>query len=200
MALNNHEDGNCAPFCKEWQVYRKVSGSLFILFKQNKDCYTYAAVYTSSFRMLQPRSMKEKEKFNIQCSHPNLIEEISDKLKYYRYRKSLHQFQVADYIGVDRTTYSSYEAGMVGYPLDKLALLAKLFEIDIVDLLDDYHRFLFLGQGQQVLAFRKNCKLTQELLGEILGVHRKTIMRYEKEEHQMSREVWGRYKKFQKMV
>ncbi len=118
---------------------------------------------------------------------------MSDKLRYYRYKKSLLQMQVADYIGIDRTTYLSYEAGMDCYPLDKLTLIAELFEIEITDLLDDYHQFLFNGQGQQVLTLRKSNKLTQREFGAILDVNYKTVSRYEKEQHRMSRNCWQRY-------
>ncbi len=123
--------------------------------------------------------MTEKEKFNLQYPTPDMINCIADKLRYYRYAKGLHQSQVADYVGIDRTTYINYEAGMDYYPIDMLSKAAHLFEISLIDLLDKYHKFLYEGQGRQIREIRKNTKLSQQKIAEKLGVNVSTVKRWE---------------------
>ena len=177
----------------KWQILNTLGDNMFMMSKHSNNTFVYAGLYIHSFSILLPRSMSDKVKFNF--SHPDQLEKIADKLKYHRLRKSLHQSQVAEYIGVDRVTYVDYENGMIDYPLDKLMLLAELFDMDIIKLLDDYHLFLFHGQGNQARKIREDNRLTQKELGVILGLHRKTILRYEKEQHIMGREIWDKYVK-----
>jgi len=138
-----------------------------------------------------PRGLTEAEKFNIRYPNPKKIDNMPDKLRWYRYNKSLHQSQVAEYAGIDRTTYISYENGSVAfYPLDILSRIAELFEIDIKLLLDDYHRFLYDGQGQQVKALRKSMRLTQDEFATVMNVCDTTVRRWEKEYMRVMPDIW----------
>ena len=82
--------------------------------------------------------------------------------------------------GLHRTCYARYEdAASQHYDLDKLARIASLFEVDVTDLLGDYTRFLYDGQGQQVKAIRKALGLTSDAMAALLGVTGSTIRSYE---------------------
>jgi DNA-binding XRE family transcriptional regulator len=103
----------------------------------------------------------------------------------------MHQSQVAKYAGINRTTYIAYENGGVEYyPLDILSKIAILFEIDIKILLDDYHRYLYNGQGKQVKALRKRLRLTQEGFADVMNVCDATVRRWEKEYIRVMPDVW----------
>lgn len=68
------------------------------------------------------------------------------------------QKEVAEYLGIERTTYWNYE-GARGfrnyYPPDKIDKLAELYEVSVNDLLDDYNQFLYYGQGEKIRELRK---------------------------------------------
>jgi len=101
------------------------------------------------------------------------------------------QRDVADYLGIDRGTYKSYEDNNRDYyPLDKLLKIADLFKVDITDLLDDYNRFLFEGQGNKTKALRKEMELTQSDFGKQLGVSAKTVRQWELEGVRMFKGTW----------
>ena len=60
-------------------------------------------------------------KYNLLYTKPADITNISDKLKYYRYQKALHQKDVAAYIGMDRGTYANYEDNQRDYyPIENM--------------------------------------------------------------------------------
>ena len=90
----------------------------------------FAPLFIHSFPLLAPHHLLESEKFNIRFSDPSEITEIADKLRYHRYRKALLQREVADYIGIDRSTYIHYEEyGRDYYPIDNMEKLAALFGV-----------------------------------------------------------------------
>ena len=93
--------------------------------------------------------------------NPDKLKTTAEKLRWYRYYNNLLQKEVADIIGIDRSTYIHYESTDHDlYPQDKLHLLANLYKIDITDLLDDYNLFLYNGQAKQIKALRDGLGLT----------------------------------------
>ena len=160
--------------------------------RSNKAGIVYTPLYIHSFQFLRPHKLTDAEKFNIQYSNPILIPTTADKLRYYRYKKSLLQRDVADYAGIDRSTYMSYETGERDYyPLDKLSKIAELLDVDITKLLDDYNRFLFDGQGEQIRRFRKLNGLTQADLARMLNVHTGTVKKWESNISQISLKTYS---------
>ena len=158
--------------------------------KRSKDGYAFAPLYVHSFRFLRPHKLTEAEKFNIQYPDPSKITNVADKLRYYRYSKSLRQKDVAAYVGIDRGTYGAYEENADFIPIDNLRKIAECLEIDPRELiLDDYSRFLFEGQGLQIRAIRKGMGLTQNEFGRLIGVHGGTVKNWEAERVQITRKT-----------
>lgn len=60
---------------------------------------------------------------------------IADNLRFHRRRTGYSQQYIADYLSVDRTTYTKYETGISQMDYEKLAKLANLFNVDFNDLL-----------------------------------------------------------------
>lgn len=161
--------------------------------RRSKDGYTFAPLYVHSFPFLRPHKLTEAEKFNIRYPDPSKIPTVADKLRYYRYKKSLRQRDVADYAGINRTTYAEYEKNADFIPLNHLTKVAELLEIDPRELLiDDYSRFLFEGQGKQIRAIRKSMKMTQNEFGKLMGVHGGTVKKWEAEKVQIQRGTYER--------
>ena len=62
---------------------------------------------------------------------------LKDELRAHRKRNNMTQQQVADMLGVDRTTYTFYETGKANPPLKTLKRLATIFSVPISRLLAD---------------------------------------------------------------
>lgn len=148
-------------------------------------------MYIHTIRLLKPRNNNEGEKFNLLYTNPAKIDTVSDKLKYYRYQKSMLQKDVAKAIGMDRGTYSGYEENVRDfYPPDMMYKISVLFEVDVYKLLDDYNRFLYDGQGQQIKAIRKQLKITQQDLAKMMNVDLTKIKRWEQNKVRMFKGTW----------
>ena len=186
MANLEHEDVKEVTFFEKWHLFHHLKKSMFILTCNISGVVNYAPLYIHSFSARSTRKNVDSENFYLKYSSPNEITTISDKLRYYRYKKELLQRDVADFARVDRNTYIRFESGeQKFYPFDKLERISKLFEIKVTDLLDDYNAFIYNGQGRQIKALRKQMNLTQKEFGGIVGVHRKTVTKWEKDKVQI---------------
>ena len=142
-------------------------------------------------RLVQLHTIVEAEKFNIRYSDPSKINNIPDWLRWYRYRCGLRQRDVADYAGIDRSTYSGYEEFVRDYyPIEKMLKIAELFSIPVTKLLDGYNLFLYNGQGEQIRKMREARNMTQKEFAHRLGVPYGTLRRWEQNRAQMFKSAW----------
>lgn len=118
---------------------------------------------------------------------------IGSCIKYYRLINNLTQEELADKSGLDRATVIRYENNLVGHSIDILNKIAAVLKIKPSILYDDYLNFISGNYGNKIMNLRMNLGLTQKELGEILGVHRKTISRWEREETIPSRQNYAYY-------
>jgi transcriptional regulator with XRE-family HTH domain len=150
----------------------------------------YAPLFIYTIPFLRPKQLSQCEKFNLRYPSPDLLTTTADKLRYYRYQKALLQQDVADYAGIDRSTYISYEdTNRDAYPPDKLRIIAEFLQVDIINLLDGYNQFL-MAQGQNLKALRKERHMTQTELAKLLGVNAGTVKKWERGVVSMSKEKW----------
>ena len=113
---------------------------------------------------------------------PDLLSTTAEKLKWYRLKNGYFQSEIADMIGISRSTYIHYESSSHKfYELDKLQLLADLYQVDIECLLDDYMLFLYRGQGKQLKALRNEFGLTQQQFANKLNVRLASLKQWERE-------------------
>ena len=169
----------------------KVGGNMRIMVQNSESGRKYAPLYVHSFRLVQPHFLAEAEKFNLSYSDLSEIDTVADKLRWCRYRRGLLQRDVADYAGVDRGTYVSYEdAGRDLYPPDKMTKIAELFEVPIENLLDEYNLFLYCGQGRQIKALRKFKGLNQREYATQLGIPITRLKGWEQNKAQMFKSTW----------
>ena len=154
-------------------------------------------LYIHSFRPLLAHTFAETERM-VQIDLDTLAT-TADKLRYYRHIKGLEQQEVAAYVTLHRGTYAGYETSGARdyYPLDKLSALAELFDVPLDYLLDNYNRFLYEGQGQQVRALRESMGLSQREFAERLGVWPSTVRDWETDSVRMTRQTWEKLFKAQ---
>lgn len=185
-----------APFyhnSSKWKLFLKISNRIYLLSRQQNECTIYIPLVIHSFLFLRPKKLTDAEKFNIKYPNPTMLTTTADKLRYYRYKKSLLQREVAKYAGINESTYIHYENPEHDfYPIDKLSRIAKLLEVDIIDFLDDYNRFLYNGQGWQIRKIRKGMGLTQYQFGKLYGVTAGAVKRWENDKTRVTKTTWKR--------
>ncbi len=121
---------------------------------------------------------------------------IGSRIKYYRLLNNFTQEELADRSGLDRSTIIRYENNLVDHSIDILDKICKVFKIEPFTLYDDYLKFISSDYGNIIKKLRNNLGVTQKEFGEILGVHRKTVARWEKEQLYPTRENYFKLVKF----
>lgn len=169
------------PFTEKWKVFSKIDENLYVVCKKNKDKTIYVPMYVHTFKFIVGRDYNECDRFNLIINNPCEMEDMSDRIRYFRLRNSLKQEEVAERIGIDRSTYISYEKGLRYYPIEVMSKMADLFNIELDVLLDDYHKFIYFNQGQNIKVIRKDLGLKQEELSIALGVSLRVIKTAEQE-------------------
>lgn len=147
-------------------------------------------MYIHSFRPTRTRI--EAAAVRATQTDPAKLTTTADKLRYYRSLKGLQQKDVADHVGLYRGTYAGYEDPTARdyYPLDKLGPIADLLEVPLSDLLDDYNRFLFNGQGAQVKMLRESQGLSRREFADRLGIWPSTVRDWETESVRLTSTTW----------
>lgn len=117
-----------------------------------------------------------------------------DRLRWYRRRKGLLRRDMADFAGIDRSTYIHYEeAGRDYYPVEKLQKIAQIPEADMVVLMDGYNLFLYRGQGRQIGKKRQALGMSLSQYACTLGIRKEKLVRRENNQVQISKAIWERY-------
>lgn len=189
IEVESHE-----PFGAKWSMFCCLKVRSYVLAANVAGTLKVAPLQILKFPVVLPHKFLDAEKFNLRFSDASEITEIADKLRWYRYQKGLRQRDVADYAGINRSTYIHYEeAGRDFYPKEHMERLAELFEVPLEDLLDDYNLFLLRGQGTQIKAIRQRLGLTQKAYAAQLGVPPQKFKRWEQVNVQIFKSTWEKY-------
>ena len=159
-------------------MHERVSATMVIYVRQTEHGPQYAPVFIHSFKFYKSTVISPTS--------------TADKLRFYRQKKSLLQRDVADYVGIDRSTYINYESNsQQGYSFNHLSKIALLLDVTLDDLLDEYNRFVY-AQGQNLKAMRKRQGMTQAVFAGLMGVSIAAVKKWEQETVSMSRNKWHR--------
>ena len=181
-----------------WRPLCRADGTIhttiYIMVRHESKAIRFAPLVILSFPLLAPHHLLEAEKFNIRFTDPAQITETADKLRWYRYREALLQREVANLVGIDRSTYLHYEGGETEYfPLEIMEKIAALYDIPVTDLLDEYNTFLYRDQGKQIKERRKALRMTQREYADYLGVSFGSLQNWEQNNVRMFKRTWERY-------
>ena len=170
----------------EWQFYAETSENLSIFYSQGR----FAPKYIYRVYLRRAKRQCDAALCNLQYRSLKDIPTTAEKLRWLRCQRNLFQVEVADYAGLERSTYMGYEEGeRDSYPSDKLAKIAELFGVPAEDLLDEYNRFL-VRQGEEVRAIRREHGLSQERFAVTLGVSESAVRRWESGKARMTKGMW----------
>lgn len=151
-------------------------------------------MYIHSFRLIAPRKLLEAQLFNQQYQNYEDIPNVQDRLRWCRHHMGLMQKEVADMIGITRGHYIDYEVGCVDYyPKEMVDKLAKFYQIPVDDLLDDYNRFLYRGQGKLIRKYRESLGMKKKQFARFIKLSPNTLCLWENDEKRMSINSWKKY-------
>lgn len=188
--LNAFYPEHSSSLSAQWRLVRCMCDQMYIMAHDVGTGISYAPFYHHSFQLIQPYFSVQMEK-GVFYSSLSEIPTIADKLSWCRCQKGLLQRDVADYAGLDRGTYENYEKpGRDRYPIDKMIKIAELFDVPIVELLDDYNLFLYNGQGAQLKALRTSKGLSITENAAILNVPRSRLSKWENNSAAMHKSTW----------
>ena len=174
-----------------WHPIFKINDSLVMMAKCDFKNTVYGLLYKHTFPFITPRKLLESEIFNIRYQDPKDIPTTAEKLRYYRHKKALLQKDVAKQIGINQSTYISYESSSRDYfPIDILKKISAIYKVNIIDLLDEYNLFLYIGQGLQLKKLRKQLGLTQKAFANKLNIHPRTVRQWEKDRVRMTKNTY----------
>lgn len=190
----NSEVEQDAKISLNWRTLCDLGNGLYLMVRHITRVAEFAVLMVRSFPLLQPHFRVEAEQLNLQYPDPAEITAVADKLRWYRHRKALLQREVADFAGIDRSTYIHYEdASRDYYPPDKLEKIARILEVNMADLMDEYNLFLYHDQGRQIRDKRESLGMTIPQYARYLGVHSVKLRRWESNQVQISKTTWERY-------
>ena len=182
-ALFGLKTGISAPFSDD---VVKVNDNVWLVRKRIYNKIVVVPMYLHSFRFITPKTVTEAQKFMLQYPNPAVITKISDKLRYYRYKRGLHQIDIAKHLGINSGSYSLYEEYEKDYyapeTIDKIA---EFLGVDAYDLLDDYNKFMYDGQGENIKKLRKQLNITQKELADMMNVDLCKVKRWEQNKVRM---------------
>lgn len=121
---------------------------------------------------------------------------IGSRIKYYRLLNNLTQEELAAKSGLDRVTIIRYENNQVDHSVDILNQIAAVLGIIPSIIYDDYLKFISSDYGRKIKHMRMRLGISQKHLGNLLGVHRKTISKWESEKSYPTRENFMKLMKY----
>lgn len=184
-------------FCangEKWRVVAKISDRNYLMAKVGESGVSYAPLIILSFRLYAPRMDIKDVQFVHQYKSHKEITTVYDRIRWCRMKKGLMQKEVAKKLGVTRAIYGAYEKGSADYyPKELMDKLAQIFEVNVYDLLDDYNRFMYEGQGRLIHEYRIRNGLNKKAMARLLNIEPHTLDNWETDKKRMNIHSWNKY-------
>lgn len=110
---------------------------------------------------------------------------LAQNLKYLRKQRSINQNELAEVLGVKRSTVGNWEASRREPEVNMLVCIAEYFGITLDDLVLKDLRLPIPLYALNLRFLRKRHKMTQEDIGNLLDVTQKCVSKYEKGERSL---------------
>ena len=92
-----------------------------------------------------------------------------------------------DVIGLLKMLSRQYQQTLI---VDKLA---ELYGVPVDDLLDDYNRFLYKGQGKMIREYRESLGLKKKPFARLMGISPNLLRAWEDHQKRMNINSWNKY-------
>lgn len=177
-----------------WRFFVRVSSDFFILSRIGLGGTRFAPLCVHSFRLIVPSRPLDAQRLQRQYQTYDQVKTVPDRLRWHRHRLGLMQKEVAAKVGIPTPLYLDMENGAcLHYPAPVMDKLASLYQVPVDDLLDDYNRFLYSGQTQQLLAMRQKLGLSRPKFAAKTGISVSSIRSWETGQKLVSRKCWEKY-------
>lgn len=104
------------------------------------------------------------------------------------------QAEVAERVGLTCGAYKNLEAGTMQHlPPDSAQQLAKLYDVPVTDLLDEYNQFLYGGQAVRIRAYRESLGLGKKTFARRMGIPIRSLQAWESGTKVISIKCWERH-------
>lgn len=178
----------------KWRIFEVISEQSYVLCMTCDDHVRYAPLYLHSFPLNAPRQMLDAQRLNRRYRCYEEIDNVQDRMRWCRHRMGLMQKEVAELVGLSRGDYCLYEDGGYDYyPKDVVDKLAALFGVPADDLLDDYNRFLYYGQGRAIREYRESLGLKKKPFARLLHIDSHNQQIWETEQKRVIKGSWEKY-------
>lgn len=193
--------GEKAPFVSKganyvtaWRIFAQFSENNYLMCRNEDGVIRYAPLYIHTFRFIAPRKLLEAQLFNQQYHDYKEIDNVPDRLRWCRHQMGLMQKEVADLLDITRGHYIDFEMGYVDYyPKEIVDKLAEVFGVPVWDLLDDYNRFLYKGQGRLITEYRESLGMKKKPFARWLHLDAGLLRAWEADKKRISKNSWEKY-------
>ena len=168
------------------------NNELYILHKGN----IVTILYIHTLQFMLGKTYNECEKYNLFVGDTDAFATIGEKLRFYRLKNSIFQSELAEKIGIDRITYLEYEKGLKYYPYDTMKKIAKVYNIPLFEILDDYHMFAYSEQAKIIKGIRVRLGMNQYEFAKAIDVSKSTIQKVESNMCGFSQKSYQKFKLF----
>lgn len=189
--MGSHVEGQY-PLDSKWRPYLRISRHSYLMGKKTADGMVYALLYVHPIRIAQAPTLVQSERNFLLHPECDELTTVADKLRWHRQKQGLKQKEVAELVGINRSTYINFEFnGRDFYPLDTLVKIADLYKLPVEDLMDDYTRFISEGQGEKIRSIRTALNMTQYEFGKLFGVSSSLVKKWENDTTRISKTTWA---------
>ena len=88
-----------------WRITEQTAENMYIMSHTENGETKHSPLFVLSFRLMVPRKLLEAQLFNKQYHSYEDIENIPDRLRFCRHKLGLMQKEVAQIVGIARSTY-----------------------------------------------------------------------------------------------
>lgn len=126
-----------------------------------------------------------KKEDNFEC-----YEGIENQLRYYRLKKGISLKELADKLGVHRTTVTDWEKNKCSVPHKKIFEYASVLDVNVYELFDEYH--LFVEECDKIIkSFCENNNIKYSEFAKMCNVNKVTLYSWLKKEKQPNYKNWA---------
>lgn len=154
----------------------------------------YVPLYVHSFVLCAPRKILEAAQFNQRYRIYKEINNVPDRLRWWRHSKGLMQRDVAKLVGISRNMYMDIECGIKKQiPNEIVKKLADFYGVPMEAFMDDYNRFLADGQADRIRKYREATGLNKKAFAREKGIPIRCLQEWESGRKKISHGSWERY-------
>lgn len=104
------------------------------------------------------------------------------------------QTEVAQKIGMSDSVYKAIEEGVTQHiPKEMVEKLAQLYQVPVIDFLDEFNQFLYDGQANRIRAYREVLGLRKKTFARQMEIPIRSLQGWESGKKVISRKCWERY-------